>query len=273
MVHSWRLPFRRDVRIFILLVILSVSLMVIDRLDEKHSVAGRLASVFVPFSAMSSRLMSYSFVYDQNRFLRERLIAISRENAALHEQVHELERLHDLLGFKSAYPGTLGCFRVIGEVDERLGGGIAVDAGTEAGLDKNMTVIACEGMVGRITRAGEGASQISRITDPGNRVSAVLQRSRVTGIVGAQSDGTLLMEWVAPDADADVGDTVVSSGTGLVTPKGIPIGVVKGFRKRPDRYSQSLEIRPFVDFGRLEEVFVILRPPPDIESMLEDSDG
>jgi rod shape-determining protein MreC len=271
--HGWRLPLERDVRIFILLIILSVSIMVVDRLDEERSIAGQLGKVFVPFLGLSTKVMNYAFVNEQNHMLRERLIDISRENALLREQVHELTRLRGLLEFSAARPGTLRCARVIGGVEERLGGGIAIGVGADAGVEERMTVIACEGLVGRITKAGRGVSRVRRITDPGNRVSAMVQRRRVTGIVGTQVDRTLLMEWVAPDAEVDIGDTVISSGMGLVTPKGIPIGIVSGFRTRPDRFSRSLEIRPFVNFSRLEEVFVIMRKPPDIESMLGDKDS
>jgi rod shape-determining protein MreC len=267
--HAWQLPIQSDVGVFLLLVVLSVGIMAVDRLDEDHSITGRLATVFVPFESLSFRLMDLSFIHKENRILRAKLVDASRENALLREQVHEAVRLRTLVDFSTSHPGTLCCARVIGEPGERMGGGIVIDKGRAAGLAKNMTVISPDGLVGRIIKAGEGASQVKRIVDPGYRVSALIQRNRATGILGTRSDGGIVMEWVAPDADVVAGDTVTSSGLGSITPKGIPVGKVGRIREKPERFSLALEVTPFTDFNRLEEVFVILRPPPDFDLLLK----
>jgi cell shape-determining protein MreC len=46
-----------------------------------------------------------------------------------------------------------------------------------------------------------------------------------------------------------------------VVPKGIVIGTVETAEEVPDKFSLSLEVRSFVDFGRLEEVFVLMARP------------
>jgi rod shape-determining protein MreC len=268
--HAWYLPIQSDVGVFLLLVILSVGIMAVDRLDEDLSLTSRLATLFVPFESLSFRLMETSFIHKENEILREKLMYVSRENALLREQVHEAARLRTLVDFSTSYPGTLCCARVIGEPGERMGGGIVIDKGRAAGLAKNMTVISPDGLVGRVIKVGEGVSQVKRIIDPGYRVSALIQRNRATGILGTGSDGRIVMEWVAPDADVMPGDTVTSSGLGSITPKGIPVGRVGGVMEKPERFSLALEVKPFADFSRLEEVFVILRSPPDFDLLLGD---
>jgi rod shape-determining protein MreC len=267
--HAWQLPVKSDVGIFLALVVLSVSIMAVDRLDEDSSLTGRLAAVFVPFESLSFRLMELSFVQKENHILRAKLMDVSRENAVLREEMGEAERLRGLVDFRTSHPGTLCCARVIGEPGERMGGGIVIDKGRAEGLAKNMTVISPDGLVGRIIKVGEGASQVKRIIDPGYRVSALIQRNRATGILGTRSDGRIVMEWVAPDADVVAGDVVTSSGLGSITPKGIPVGKVGRIKEKPERFSLALEVRPFTDFSRLEEVFVILREPPDFQLLLE----
>jgi rod shape-determining protein MreC len=120
--------------------------------------------------------------------------------------------------------------------------------------------------VGLVVGTGARTATVKRIVDPGSRVSACLQLTRTTGILRARSDGDLFMDWVAPDADVQPGDTVISSGLGSVVPKGILVGEVKNVFEDPDKFSLSLEVDPFVDFGRLEEVFVLMaRPSPSID--------
>jgi rod shape-determining protein MreC len=263
------MPLRRDVGMFLLLVILSVSVMVIDRAGESSAITGALAKVFMPFELLSTTLMDFSFIHKENHILRSRVADLSQENVQLREQIHETVRLRRLLGFSSAYPGTLKSARVAMAVGERLGGGIVIDQGDEVGLARNMTVISPDGLVGVITKTARGASHVRRIVDPGYKVSAMIQSARATGILGARSGGSLVMEWVAPDAEVARGDTVISSGLGSIAPKGLPIGVVKRIGEKPERFSLALEVEPFVDFQRLEEVFVIMRKPPDFRSMLE----
>jgi rod shape-determining protein MreC len=267
--QAWNVPLQRDVGVFIILVVLSVAVIVVDRLGEDGAITGQLARVFVPFQAVSSKLMDFSFVQKENEILRHKLIDLSRENALLREQVRETERLRHLVDFTAARPGTLMAARVLGYPGERLGGGIVIDKGGDSGITRNMTVISPDGLIGAVIRVGRGASQVRRIIDPGYRVSAMLQRSRSTGILGAPVYDRLVMEWVAPDADVAPGDTVVSSGLGSTTPKGIPIGTVTGVEERPGDFSVAIEVDPLADFGRLEEVFVILRRPPDFGALLE----
>jgi rod shape-determining protein MreC len=271
--RTWNLPLERDVGLFIILVILSVTVIGVERFSEKVNITGQLARVFVPFQAIASRLMNFSYVDRENEFLRSKIVNLARENALLREQVHETVRLGRLLDFAAARPETLIPARVLGYPGERMGGGIVIDKGEAAGVTRNMTVISYGGLVGTVIKVGRGASQVRRIIDPGYRVSAMLQRSRSTGILGAPGYKRLVMEWVAPDADVAVGDTVISSGLGSITPKGIPIGTVGRVQDRPGEFSLAVEVDPLPDFDRLEEVFVILREPPDFRVLLGGPDN
>lgn len=258
---SWGVLWQKEFPVFILLVVVSISLMAVGRVAGVNAIADALGYVFLPFEALSSKLASVAFIYEDNRVLRGRLVEISRENMLLREQVYEVERLRRLLGFREAAAAPLKAARVVAEIDRRLGGGIMIDTGYDEGLARNMTVVSPDGLVGLVVGAGAGAATVKRIIDPGSRVSACLQLTRTTGILRARSDGGLFMDWVAPDADVQPGDTVISSGLGSVVAKGILVGEVKSIFEDPDKFSLSLEITSFVDFGRLEEVFVLMARP------------
>jgi rod shape-determining protein MreC len=260
---SWNVLWQKDFPIFILLAVISIGIMAVGQIAGVNPVARVLGYAFVPFEALSYKLMNLAFVFDENHVLRARLAEVSSENMMLREQVHEIDRLRELLEFRDVSPAPLKPSRVVAEVDERLGGGIIIDRGYDAGLTRNMTVISPDGLVGLVVRVGENMSTIKRIVDPGSRVSASLQYSRFTGILRARTDGKIFMEWVAPDADVQPGDTVISSGLGSVVPKGILIGEVKHIYEDPEKFSLSLEVNSFVDFNRLEEVFILMARPSE----------
>jgi rod shape-determining protein MreC len=260
--HGRHLRLGRDIAALILLVILSGGIMALDRSGDNGTISGQIAKIFTPLENLSRTVMNLSYIRKENRLLRAKLMEEARENYLLREQAQEVERLRALVGFKEAYPGSLCACRVVRELGQRMGGGIVLDKGTTSGLERNMTVISPDGLVGRVIRVARSACLVKRLIDPGYRVSALTLRTRATGIVGTQTAGSTIMEWVSPHADIAMGDTVITSGLGSVTPKGIPLGSVRGIQAKPERFSLSLEVEPFADFGRLEEVFVILERPP-----------
>jgi rod shape-determining protein MreC len=260
---SWSLFSQKDLPVFVILVIASVGIMAAGSVAGFGPLSRALGHAFVPFEALSSKLMSMAFTSDENHVLRSRLAEVTVENSRLREGAREVDRLRRLLEFRDIYPAPLEASRVVAQIDERLGGGIVVDRGYDSGIARNMTVISPDGLVGLVVRASENWSAVKRIVDPGSRVSACLQYSRATGILRATAGGKLFMDWVAPDAQVQPGDTVISSGLGSVVPKGMLIGAVRQVYEDPEKFSLSLEVKPFVDFSRLEEVFVLKERPSE----------
>ena len=66
-----------------------------------------------------------------------------------------------------------------------------------------------------------------------------------------------------------MGDVIVTSGLGGVYPKGLRIGRVTKVSDPGARLIQHATIDPAVDFGRLEQVFVMLRRGPTMELLYE----
>jgi rod shape-determining protein MreC len=58
---------------------------------------------------------------------------------------------------------------------------------------------------------------------------------------------------------------VVTSGIDGIYPKGFVIGTVETADRGPGTYHE-IRVRPAVDFSRLEEVLVVLTPPPAREA-------
>ncbi len=264
------LPSAGHLPILALLITASIVIAAIGRNPENNFLAGALSKVFIPFTSLSAKLMHLSYVYEENRLLRGRLMELARENMELREAVHETERLRELIGFKESMSAEVRSARVVGEIDERMGGGLIIDRGRESGIERDMVVVSPSGLVGRTIRVSDGFSIVKRIVDPGNRVSAELQRTRAHGILRTRGRGELVMEWVPPDAEVTKGDTVISSGLGSVVPRGILIGTVSKIEMRPDKFSLVLGIEPSVEFNSLEEVFVVLTEPSGYKLLLKE---
>src|SRR5207249_3557742 len=190
----------------------------------------------------------------QNRDLRTENEILRQQVRALTETGNENVRLTHLLkltehtSFK-----TIGA-RVIGRDAGNWWKSIQIDRGSNDGLRENLAVLNADGLIGKVVAVTRGEARVLLISDPNCKVSALLQDSRQSGVVAGNQ-----MTYVDRNAKIKPGENVITSGLGGIFPKGILIGTVikAGLNQQTGMY-QDIEIKPAVDFRRLEEVVVIL---------------
>jgi rod shape-determining protein MreC len=110
------------------------------------------------------------------------------------------------------------------------------------------------------------------LLDRQSSVSALVQRSRDRGVVRGTGDG-MVFEFVGRDADVAPGDVLITSGIGGVFPKGLRIGVVNGVGTPNAQLLREASVDSAVDFGRLEQVFVMLRRGPTMDLLYATESG
>ena len=124
-----------------------------------------------------------------------------------------------------------------------------------------MAVVTNEGIVGRVLRTTANTSDIVTITDLLSAVDSIVERSRARGVVEGVNENTCSLRYTLRTDDIQPGDVLVSSGLGGIFPKGIPVGTVSKVNRKPFGISQDVEVRPTVDFTKLEEVLIITNTP------------
>ena len=239
-------------------------------LGQPNAFSGKLRMVFVQLGTPFVKLGDYFPFVQSRRFLARQTEELRRENDALRQQVRALGetgdenlRLHQLLSLKEHTPLHTVTARVIGRDASNWWESIQIDRGSNEGLHMNMAVLNADGLIGKIVFVTKGESRVLLLTDPNCKVSALLQNTREPGIAAGVKRSLrfsphCVMTYVNRDAKIKPGEPVISSGLGGVFPKGILIGTVTGVQlnKQTGMY-QDVEIKPAVDFRRLEEVMVI----------------
>ncbi len=148
--------------------------------------------------------------------------------------------------------------RVAGYEPGNLNRAVLISTGRDGNLLPDMPVLTGRGLVGRVIEVAPRSSQVLLLNDARSAVAALIQRSRATGIVKGQLDGSITMEDIGRDADVQVGDIVLTSGLGDVFPKGIVIGqVVKVIQSDTAMFQRAI-VEPSVDLSNLEVVLVLL---------------
>jgi len=203
------------------------------------------------------------------RDLREKNEQLEAENANLLLEIVRLREIEvevvlmrDLLSFAQAHPafeieGAHVVGRVIGRDPSNLQRFITLDAGAEAGIERNMPVVTDRGLVGRISEVGQGWSRVLLIIDATSTVNALTQSTRASGLVQGRHDGSLSMHTIPQGDTASVGDTVFTSGLGGNLPRQILIGQITEVERKDYELYQTATVQPTVDFDHLEVVLVI----------------
>ncbi len=224
---------------------------------------GLLQAVRHPLSILTflRREASALVFFHRNFIQRERLgfevDSLRRELLQMEETRLENERLRAMLQFRESAPYRLIPARVIGRSADSWASTLLIDRGRSQGIRKGMGVMTPLGLIGRVIDTGERMSKVLLISDPDLGVSGVVERTRQEGLVSGTLGTLLTMKYLAMDADIRPGDTVITSGITSVYPKGIPIGTVVEVRTELSGLSMYATLKPAVNSGTVEEVFVV----------------
>ena len=212
-------------------------------------------------------------VRDENADLRGRLAAVEEENLQLREALVAGGRLARIEEMRGDFDIPMLPAELVGlDVSAWFRSGL-VDRGRQHGVLSGMPVINEQGLVGLVTATSRSAAKVMLLIDRQSAVDAVVQRSRSRGIVRGAHGDDLVFEFVVRDGDVQAGDVLVTSGLGGVYPKGLRIGEVTEVSESDSKMVRTASVRPAVDFGRLEQVFVMLRRGPTMELLYATDEG
>jgi rod shape-determining protein MreC len=272
----------------VILVLAAFLLMALQLTGRLEALQGAVALITTPgqisVTNFTDRIVEGSNAVREFGRLQQRSAELERinesllvENLRLQEVERENQRLRDLLAFAETRPsiefrGGQILARPIGYGSNNFLNFVMLDLGRRHGIAVGMPVVNDQGLIGRISEVNESTSRVLLISDPSSTVNAILQSSRLTGVITGRPGSEPVMGFIPQGSEVAVGEIVITSGMGGNFPKGILIGQVIEVRQRDFDVFQEAVIRPTVDFGRLEVVMVItnfdpLEAIPEFEAM------
>lgn len=201
-----------------------------------------------------------------NARLRAENDRLTLENARLAEAAIAARQGAALDAAQRAIPYTTIAAPVIARDPSGVLRTIVIGAGTDRGVRVDQVVLSEQGVVGRVSEVGTNYAKVLLVTDSSSTVSALVQRSRASGIVRGQYGDTLVMEWILQSDPVKPGDVVVTAGLGIgnelrsLYPKGLVIGTVVDVTKAEVSAYQRAVVAPAVDLRKLENVLVVTDP-------------
>lgn len=141
---------------------------------------------------------------------------------------------------------------------------VGIAAGSAEGIRKDDPVVTADGLVGKVSAVAGHSAQVTLLTDPNLKVSALDLETGATGMVShGQGPGTLTLDRVRKSQTLRPGDTIVTQGWRLaglssIYPAGILIGTVSGASNSEVDLYWEAQVSPHVHFDSLRSVLVLI---------------
>src|SRR5438874_3472280 len=192
----------------------------------------------------------------ENQALRDENEQLRIAQARLNEDANQAHRLQALLDFKEKFVSRTLAAQVVGASASEQSRVLYIDKGSRDGLQPGMAVITPLGIVGKVRDVFPLGSQVLVINDTASGVGAILEKSRLYGVVKGKPSGDLMLDHIMGDEKVERGETIVTSGGDRIFPKGLPVGTIADVSPGSDLFL-NIRVKPAADLNRLEEVLVI----------------
>ncbi len=231
-----------------------------------------ILNVIAPFQDVITNTMRFAKNVWRHYFF---LVSAAKENDNLRKELsryiqksneyNEIElsniRLRNLFDFRQSVAGQVVAAEVIAVDPSRYYRTIVINKGKADGIRKGMPVVIPEGIVGQVIDTGNNYSRVLLIIDRNSAVDALVQGNRARGIVKGVSSDKCILKYVVRRHDIVPGDMILTSGFDGVFPKGFPVGFVEKISKGGSGLFHEIEITPYADFEKIEEVLILKSLP------------
>lgn len=193
----------------------------------------------------------------ENRQLKDQIEQMRLQQVRLADDAAQARRLQTLLAFKEQFISRTVAAQVIGSSGSDLSRVVYIDKGENSGIRRDMAVMTADGIVGKVLLVYPSVAQVLLINDQSSGVGALLEKTRLQGVLRGTDKGEVILERVMSDEQVTVGEPVLTSGGDQIFPKGLPVGTVTKVGSGRDLFL-NIKIKPAADLSKLEEVLVLV---------------
>jgi rod shape-determining protein MreC len=193
----------------------------------------------------------------ENADLRNKLTKLQFENQKIPELEQENKRLKTILNLMEQHPKTMIAARVVGEDVKNWFKCIILDKGKSSGIMIKMPVVTSRGLVGQVVETDRWVTKVMVINDTNSSVDIYVEGRNTRGILEGTGQTLLRLKYIRKNDELEIGDKLITSGKDGIYPKGLAIGIVTTVNRNKPGIFADIEVMPFNNFNRLEEVLVL----------------
>ena len=280
-IHGWQIRLPSNLTRFVLLALLSVSLMLLDaRGHHLERIRAGLTVLLAPIQLVAAiPIRVGGWVVDfvrGDQALQEEVEKLRAEQPLLMAKLQrydalEAENAHlrELLGTSALVAEKAVAAELLEVASEPFRRTLVIAKGAKDGLYVGQPVIDAYGIRGQVSEVGVLQSKVILITDPGHAIPVQVNRNGLRAIAfGTGAPDSVSIRYLTASADIKVGDLLVSSGIGGGFPFGYPVARVAKIINNPNEAFLDITATPVAQLSNNREVLLIwptkaaLTPPP-----------
>jgi rod shape-determining protein MreC len=204
-----------------------------------------------------SRYVFLVGIEEENKNLKKKIEELKTVLISYQESYQEAKRLRKLLSLSDNYHYQFISARVIDREQAALSRTILINKGSSDGLKAGMPAVAPPGLIGRLVDVSWNASRVLLLIDENSNIDAIVQRNRTQGIISGAGSRGMILKYISKTQDVKEGDVIVSAGMGGVFPKGMLIGQVTHVDRQDASLFLKINVAPFTDLSKLEEILIL----------------
>lgn len=241
--------------------------------NSASPVTSALGTVFSPLQKLSAAISenlgelspafeSASVYEEENRALKKELEEYRKKLADYNEMKKKVDSYEDFYGIKKQNPDfEFSYASVLSQDAADVYGSFVLNVGSKDGIEVNDPVIYGEYVVGIVKKVNFTTCVVRTVIDPAVNIGALESGTREYGYVCGDSalykSGFCKLSGLDSSTSVVGGGIVCTSGAGGVFPDGLLIGEVVSVRDDEVSSGYYAQVKPFVDFSKLSDVFVI----------------
>ena len=249
--------------------------------SDVTAVMGRIFSK--PANALNNFFSDINYLEDtfkENKRLKEKVDSLAESQAelsVLREENVQLKSELDLQSSLTEYSTMTGT--VISRNPDAWVDQVIVDRGSMDGLERGMSVMSKNGLVGRISEVSPTSSKVTLLstTAPSSILTSTEIMQEEETIFGVLTGfdlerNELVMEQITSEATIEIGKEVITSGLGGLVPRGLLVGTITEISLDSQGLGQRVYIEPATDFTDIQFVTIINRIAESPEFISEESE-
>ena len=255
------------VTIIILIILVFLSNLKIEKISYVENAFSKIVMpIQTGFTYIKNKIQGNKGYFSDLDELKKENSELKQKNSELEENLRQLEMtqsenktLKEYLKLSEKYKEfeTVPAY-IINKDISNYSKIFVINAGNKSGIEKNMIVIAAEGLVGHVISVTDNTAKVQTIIDSSNIVSSTIENSGDNVICrGMLENKKLKATYVSTTTTLNQGEKLYTSGMGGIYPKGIYIGIIKDIMETKNITDRYFYVETAVDFDNLETVLVI----------------
>lgn len=217
-----------------------------------HPILNLQNKIVSPIRAFTEKLTTIDEL--QTKLANETKIKenLLEENIMLKSSLAHMEQVIEFVGFKKKYDlnNAITTQIIMKEITQE-GHYFYIDKGSNSQITKDMVAIHKNCLIGRIIEVYPTKSRAVFITDNSCKVAAFCFKTGAIGIYeGVNETNKAHLSFVSHLDTIALDDLVISSGEGLIFPKGLGLGRINDFKKI-NEVQYEVNIKPIIDIKKI----------------------